>query len=125
MTFNLLLEIPLWYGSSYSQLSAKRTRSCRYLADILACFQENSLFKTLGHLELDLPDPPEKAARPPPQPVDPYSRYGPKAEITHIFRSPEKRPPKELSLAFSGLVLLPLLGFLGGVSHGFRLLPSC
>ncbi|WRX11226.1 Dolichyl-diphosphooligosaccharide--protein glycosyltransferase subunit Swp1 - like 1 [Theobroma cacao] len=76
---------------------------------------ENSLLRAIGHIELDLPEPPEKAPRPPPQPVDPYSRYGPKAEITHIFRAPEKHPPKELSLAFLGLTILPLLGFLVGV----------
>ncbi|TYH43764.1 hypothetical protein ES332_D11G149700v1 [Gossypium tomentosum] len=76
---------------------------------------ENSLLRAIGHIELDLPEPPEKATRPPPQPVDPYSRYGPKAEITHIFRAPEKRPPKELSLAFLGLTFLPLLGFLIGL----------
>ncbi|KAK6141654.1 hypothetical protein DH2020_024596 [Rehmannia glutinosa] len=78
---------------------------------------ENSFLQPLGHIELDLPDAPEKAARPPPQPVDPYSRYGPKAEITHIFRSPEKRPPRELSLAFLGLVFLPLFGFLAGLFY--------
>ncbi|XVE77941.1 hypothetical protein DITRI_Ditri13aG0104500 [Diplodiscus trichospermus] len=76
---------------------------------------ENSLLRAIGHIELDLPEPPEKAPRPPPQPVDPYSRYGPKAEITHIFRAPEKRPPKELSLAFLGVTVLPLLGFLIGL----------
>ncbi|XP_021279531.1 dolichyl-diphosphooligosaccharide--protein glycosyltransferase subunit 2 isoform X1 [Herrania umbratica] len=76
---------------------------------------ENSLLRAIGHIELDLPEPPEKAPRPPPQPVDPYSRYGPKAEITHIFRAPEKHPPKELSLAFLGLTILPLLGFLVGL----------
>ncbi|XP_011080069.1 dolichyl-diphosphooligosaccharide--protein glycosyltransferase subunit 2 [Sesamum indicum] len=76
---------------------------------------ENSFLQPLGHIELDLPDAPEKAARPPPQPVDPYTRYGPKAEITHIFRAPEKRPPRELSLAFLGLVLLPFFGFLAGL----------
>ncbi|KAH1081455.1 hypothetical protein J1N35_021216 [Gossypium stocksii] len=76
---------------------------------------ENSLLRAIGHIELDLPEPPEKATRSPPQPIDPYSRYGPKAEITHIFRAPEKRPPKELSLAFLGLTFLPLLGFLIGL----------
>lgn len=69
----------------------------------------------LGYVELDLPDAPEKAAHPPPQPVDPYSRYGPKPEIAHIFRAPEKRPSKELSLVFLGLVLVPFFGFLAGV----------
>ncbi|KAL0304808.1 UNVERIFIED_CONTAM: Dolichyl-diphosphooligosaccharide--protein glycosyltransferase subunit [Sesamum angustifolium] len=78
---------------------------------------ENSFLQPLGHIELDLPDAPEKAARPPPQPVDPYTRYGPKAEITHIFRAPERRPPRELSLAFLGLVLLPFFGFLAGLVH--------
>uniref|UniRef100_A0A5B7AM07 Dolichyl-diphosphooligosaccharide--protein glycosyltransferase subunit 2 n=1 Tax=Davidia involucrata TaxID=16924 RepID=A0A5B7AM07_DAVIN len=76
---------------------------------------ENSFLQALGHVELDLPEPPEKATRPPPQPVDPYLRYGPKAEITHIFRSPEKRPPQELSLAFLGLIFLPFIGFLVGL----------
>ncbi|CAI9107615.1 OLC1v1007010C1 [Oldenlandia corymbosa var. corymbosa] len=76
---------------------------------------ENSFFQPLGHVELDLPEAPEKAARPPPPPVDPISKYGPKAEITHIFRSPEKRPPMELSFTFLGLVLLPFLGFLIGL----------
>jgi oligosaccharyltransferase complex subunit delta (ribophorin II) len=61
---------------------------------------ENSFSRLLGHVELDLPEAPEKAARPPLPPVDPYSRYGPKAEINHIFRAPEKRPPQKLSLVF-------------------------
>ncbi|KAI3460965.1 hypothetical protein Pfo_017628 [Paulownia fortunei] len=78
---------------------------------------ENSFLQPLGHIELDLPDAPEKAARPPPQTVDPYSRYGPKEEIAHIFRAPEKRPPRELSLAFLGLVVLPFFGFLAGLIH--------
>ncbi|XP_038693279.1 dolichyl-diphosphooligosaccharide--protein glycosyltransferase subunit 2-like isoform X1 [Tripterygium wilfordii] len=76
---------------------------------------ENSFFKEIGFVELDLPEAPEKAPRPPPEPVDPYSRYGPKAEITHIFRAPEKRPPKELSLVFLGLTALPFIGFLVGL----------
>ncbi|CDP03756.1 unnamed protein product [Coffea canephora] len=76
---------------------------------------ENSFLQPLGYLDLDLPDAPEKAARPPPQPVDFSSKYGPRAEITHIFRSPDKRPPTELSFAFLGLVLLPLGGFLIGL----------
>ncbi|XP_047976320.1 dolichyl-diphosphooligosaccharide--protein glycosyltransferase subunit 2-like [Salvia hispanica] len=76
---------------------------------------ENSFLQHLGYVELDLPDAPEKAAHPPPQPVDPYSRYGPKPEIAHIFRAPEKRPSKELSLVFLGLVLVPFFGFLAGL----------
>ncbi|KAK9287577.1 hypothetical protein L1049_015998 [Liquidambar formosana] len=76
---------------------------------------ENSFLAALGHVELDLPEPPEKATRPPPQPVDAYLRYGPKAEISHIFRAPEQRPPEELSLAFLGLTLLPFIGFLVGL----------
>ncbi|KAL9228815.1 hypothetical protein vseg_004353 [Gypsophila vaccaria] len=76
---------------------------------------ENSFIRSLGYIDLDLPEAPEKAPRPPLQPVDPLSRFGPKAEISHIFRSPEKRPPKELSLAFSGLTFVPLAGFLVGL----------
>lgn len=75
------------------------------------------MFEDIGYVDLDLPEAPENAPRPPLQVVDPYSRYEPKAEISHIFRAPEKRPPQELSLAFSGLTLLPFLGFLIGVSH--------
>ncbi|KAL5792730.1 hypothetical protein ACOSP7_001324 [Xanthoceras sorbifolium] len=76
---------------------------------------ENSLLRDIGHVELDIPEAPEKAPRPPLQAVDPYSRYGPKAEISHIFRVPEKHPPKELSLTFLGLTFLPLIGFLIGL----------
>jgi len=81
-----------------------------------AIFQENSFLRLLGHLDLDLPKAPQKAARPPPPPVDPYSRYGPKEEITHLFRAPEKKPPQNLSLIFLGLILLPSIVFLVGVS---------
>ncbi|XP_011628169.1 dolichyl-diphosphooligosaccharide--protein glycosyltransferase subunit 2, partial [Amborella trichopoda] len=76
---------------------------------------ENSFLSALGHVELDLPDPPEKAPHAPALPVDPYSRFGAKTEISHIFRAPEKRPPKELSLAFLALTLLPFVGFLVGL----------
>lgn len=76
---------------------------------------ENSFILDLGHLELDLPEAPEKAPRPPAQAVDPFSKFGPKKEINHIFRVPEKRPPKEVSLAFTGVTLLPFIGFLIGL----------
>ncbi|KAK9083171.1 hypothetical protein Scep_029642 [Stephania cephalantha] len=76
---------------------------------------ENSFLIALGHVELDLPQAPEKAPRPPPQPVDPSSIYGPKQEIIHIFRATEKRPPQELSLAFLGLTVLPFFAFLIGL----------
>lgn len=73
----------------------------------------------IGHIELDLPEAPEKAPRPPLQPADLSSRYGPKAEIAHVFRTPDKRPPRELSLSFLGVTLLPFLGFLVGVSFPY------
>ncbi|KAL9357985.1 hypothetical protein Peur_051238 [Populus x canadensis] len=76
---------------------------------------ENSFLKAVGHIDLDLPEAPEKAPQPPAQPLDPNLIYGPKAEIAHIFRVPEKLPPKELSLTFLGLTLLPFLGFLLGL----------
>ncbi|XP_060667481.1 dolichyl-diphosphooligosaccharide--protein glycosyltransferase subunit 2 isoform X2 [Ziziphus jujuba] len=76
---------------------------------------ENSFLKAIGLIDLDLPEAPEKAARPPLQPIDPYSKYGPKAEISHIFRAPEKLPPKELSLTFLGLTVVPFIGFLVGL----------
>lgn len=76
---------------------------------------ENSFSHVLGHIDLDFPEAPERAPRPPPQPLDPYLRFGPKQEISHIFRSPEKRPPKELSYVFLAVVFLPLVGFLIGL----------
>ncbi|KAL9394946.1 hypothetical protein Peur_014231 [Populus x canadensis] len=76
---------------------------------------ENSFLKAVGHIDLDLPEAPEKAPQPPAQPLDPNLIYGPKAEIAHIFRVPEKLPHKELSLTFLGLTLLPFLGFLLGL----------
>ncbi|KAI3787831.1 hypothetical protein L2E82_00289 [Cichorium intybus] len=76
---------------------------------------ENSFLQPLGHIELDLPDAPEKATRPPLQTVDPYSRYGPMPEISHIFRPQEKRPSQELSYVFLGLVFVPFLAFLFGL----------
>ncbi|KAK7396442.1 hypothetical protein VNO78_17454 [Psophocarpus tetragonolobus] len=76
---------------------------------------ENSFLQPLGQVDLDLPEAPEKAARLPPLPVDPYSRYEAKAEIAHLFRAPEKRPPQELSLTFLSLTILPFIGFLVGL----------
>ncbi|XP_050364258.1 dolichyl-diphosphooligosaccharide--protein glycosyltransferase subunit 2 [Argentina anserina] len=78
---------------------------------------ENSFLRAIGHVDLDLPEAPEKATRPPSPAVDPYLKYGPKAEISHIFRVPEKLPPNHLSIAFLGLLLLPFLGFLVGLLH--------
>ncbi|CAG5124850.1 unnamed protein product [Candidula unifasciata] len=40
---------------------------------------------------------------------DKQSQYAKKPEIKHKFNEPEKRPPATVSLAFTGLVLLPLL----------------
>ncbi|WVZ07533.1 hypothetical protein V8G54_020879 [Vigna mungo] len=88
---------------------------------------ENSFLRPLGHVDLELPETPEKAVRLPPLPVDPYSRYGPKAEIAHIFRAPEKRPPQNLSLTFLSLTLLPFIGFLVGLLRlgvNFKNFPS-
>ncbi|CAI9297351.1 unnamed protein product [Lactuca saligna] len=76
---------------------------------------ENSFLQALGYIELDLPKAPEKSTHPPPQPTDPYLRYGPKAEINHIFRVPEKRPPQQLSFTFLALVFVPFLAFLIGL----------
>ncbi|KAI3782962.1 hypothetical protein L2E82_13023 [Cichorium intybus] len=76
---------------------------------------ENSFLQPLGYIELDLPKAPEKSTHPPPQPTNPYSRYGPKQEINHIFRVPEKRPPQQVSFTFLGLVLVPFLAFLIGL----------
>ncbi|VVB12234.1 unnamed protein product [Arabis nemorensis] len=76
---------------------------------------ENSLLRNIGHIELDLPERPEKASLPPLRSADPYTRYEPKAEIYHIFRVPEKLPAKQLSLVFLGLIVLPFVAFLIGL----------
>ncbi|KAK1303068.1 Dolichyl-diphosphooligosaccharide--protein glycosyltransferase subunit 2 [Acorus calamus] len=76
---------------------------------------ENSFLRAVGHVDLHLPEPSDKATRPPVPLVDPYSRFGPKPEIFHIFRAPEKRPPQELSYAFLAVTLLPFLCFLIGL----------
>lgn len=74
---------------------------------------------TLASLDLDLPEGPDGTAQTlTGQEVS--SSFGPKAEISHIFRQPEKRPPTYLSTAFLILTMLPLAGFFVGVSfaHG-------
>ncbi|RYR68329.1 hypothetical protein Ahy_A03g014830 [Arachis hypogaea] len=76
---------------------------------------ENSFLRPLGHLELDLPEAPTiKAPRLPPLAVDPYTRYGPKAEITHLFRTPESK------VAVEGRVQFDLLqvSFTGSMEVG-------
>ncbi|XLR23582.1 hypothetical protein S83_051482, partial [Arachis hypogaea] len=76
---------------------------------------ENSFLRPLGHLELDLPEAPTiKAPRLPPLAVDPYTRYGPKAEITHLFRTPESK------VAIEGRVQFDLLqvSFTGSMEVG-------
>ncbi|XP_055871466.1 dolichyl-diphosphooligosaccharide--protein glycosyltransferase subunit 2-like isoform X1 [Biomphalaria glabrata] len=42
-------------------------------------------------------------------PADSSSQYAKKPEIKHKFNEPEKRPPATVSIAFTALVLLPLL----------------
>ncbi|QHO07427.1 Nudix hydrolase 14 [Arachis hypogaea] len=76
---------------------------------------ENSFLRPLGHLELDLPEVPTiKAPRLPPLAIDPYTRYGPKAEITHLFRTPESK------VAVEGRVQFDLLqvSFTGSMEVG-------
>ena len=67
----------------------------------------------MGTVELDLPDAPEGVQKPSATEIS--SPFGPKPEITHIFRQADKRAPSSLSTAFLVLTLLPLLGFLVGV----------
>ncbi|XLR35228.1 hypothetical protein HN51_044554 [Arachis hypogaea] len=81
---------------------------------------ENSFLRPLGHLELDLPEVPTiKAPRLPPLAIDPYTRYGPKAEITHLFRTPESKVAVEgrvqfdlLQVSFTGSMEIKLLALL-------------
>lgn len=99
-------------GPMRSWFNSQKFEQC----DFPFFFQENSLLRNIGHIELDLPERPEKASLPPLRSTDPYTRYEPKAEISHIFRVPEKLPAKQLSLVFLGLIVLPFVAFLIGVS---------
>ncbi|RYR18419.1 hypothetical protein Ahy_B03g063043 [Arachis hypogaea] len=68
---------------------------------------ENSFLRPLGHLELDLPEAPTiKAPHLPLLDVDPYTRYGPKAEITHLFRTPESKVAVEGRVQFDLLQVI-------------------
>eukprot|EP00250_Pteridium_aquilinum_P024368 c2897_g1_i1 orf=270-2327(+) len=75
---------------------------------------ENPAMWSLGTVELDLPEPPEGTTKPSFLAQVP-SKYGPKPEITHVFRPADKRAPPTLSNPFLILSLLPLLGFLVGL----------
>lgn len=89
--------------------------SGRYVIELIVgdAVMENSLLQVLGHIDLDLPEPLEKAPRPPPQPADPCSRYGPKAEILHISREDEKVHRKHncLESFFASLATAPTVLF--------------
>eukprot|EP00850_Spirogloea_muscicola_P013886 SM000096S24915 [mRNA] locus=s96:513674:519301:- [translate_table: standard] len=76
---------------------------------------DNPFTWPLAVLSLDLPAPPDGSAKPPARVTDLKQRYGPKAEISHIFRVPEKRPPLVVSYVFMILTLVPLVGLLGGL----------
>lgn len=74
----------------------------------------NPIRWVLGSVEVSLSSPGEQEKK---------SIKGPKPEIRHLFRAPEKRPPEFVSLLFTGLTLSPLLLLLGlwlklGVNFG-------
>ncbi|KAI5075553.1 hypothetical protein GOP47_0009629 [Adiantum capillus-veneris] len=75
---------------------------------------ENPVMWNLGTVELDLPEPPEGTVKPSALALA-TSKYGPKPEITHIFRPADKRAPPTLSNPFLIFSLVPLLGFLVGL----------
>jgi len=88
---------------------------------------ENSFVWTLASLDLDLPAAPEGKPLPPKAPLEITAWIGPKPEIAHIFRQPEKRPPTLLSNIFLSLTLLPLIGFfigLGYLGANIKLFPT-
>ncbi|XP_046854712.1 dolichyl-diphosphooligosaccharide--protein glycosyltransferase subunit 2-like [Xenia sp. Carnegie-2017] len=64
---------------------------------------ENSLFWNIGSIKLSFSG--SSAAR---VPKEKERLFKIKQEIEHMFRLPEKRPPKTVSTAFTALVLLPL-----------------
>ncbi|PQM36275.1 dolichyl-diphosphooligosaccharide--protein glycosyltransferase subunit 2 [Prunus yedoensis var. nudiflora] len=91
------LTTPLEMLLSHIRIFSDWLRSFNYLSG-------KFFFRAIGHIDLDLPEAPEKASRPPTPAIDPYSKYGPKAEISHIFRVPEKRPSQELLLFLGSCV---------------------
>lgn len=78
---------------------------------------DNSFIWRIGELELDLPAAPEGAKKPPASRRGrALAALGPRPEISHVFRLPEKRPPLAVSYAFTLLALLPLAGFVAGLA---------
>eukprot|EP00475_Leptophrys_vorax_P044736 TRINITY_DN9069_c0_g1_i1.p1 TRINITY_DN9069_c0_g1~~TRINITY_DN9069_c0_g1_i1.p1 ORF type:complete len:702 (-),score=75.51 TRINITY_DN9069_c0_g1_i1:195-2222(-) len=77
---------------------------------------DNSFTWNLGSVDLDLPAAAEDAAKPPAKAVPVAQRFAPQAEISHIFRKPEKRPAFVVSYTFVALVFLPLVILLVGLA---------
>ena len=65
---------------------------------------ENSLLWTVGSIKLSFAASPASDKQ-----QEKGGQFKSKPEIKHMFRQPEKRPPKTVSTAFTILVLLPLL----------------
>lgn len=89
-------------------------RSGAYTVDLIVGddVMENSFIWSVASLDLDLPEGPEEMKA-----DAPVSKFAPKAEIAHIFRQPEKRPPAYLSMTFLILTLIPLVGFFVGLQQ--------
>lgn len=93
----------------FSNMGEKlKHRSGGYYLELLVGddVMENSFLWNVASLDLDLPEGGEESKT-----EAPVSRFAPKAEIVHIFRQPEKRPPAYISMTFLVLTLLPLVGF--------------
>lgn len=99
----------------FSKLGEKlKHQSGAYSVDLIVGddVMENSFLWNVASLDLDLPEGPEET-----KPDAAVSKFARRAEIVHIFRQPEKRPPAYLSMTFLVLTLIPLVGFLVGLQQ--------
>lgn len=62
---------------------------------------ENPISWVVADVSLTFPEAPSSEEK--------QDQYAKKPEIKHLFREPEKRPSKAVSMAFTGLVLVPVL----------------
>ncbi|RMX54799.1 hypothetical protein pdam_00014137 [Pocillopora damicornis] len=96
--FKFDLDVGATAKDSFGSLSGK------YKMDLIVgdAVIQNPFEWNVGVLSLTFNDDPTKPGK------DKENMYHAKPEIEHMFRIPEKRPPKAVSTAFTALVFLPL-----------------
>ncbi|KAJ2134839.1 proteasome regulatory particle base subunit [Coemansia sp. RSA 518] len=79
------------------------------VALVLGSFKQGGLFYDLGNVEMVAPKGTKEKKH--------EVAYGPKPEIHHRFAEPQKMPNILVSLFFTGLVVVPFIGLLGGWAY--------